>query len=133
MYTIKTTENEFSLEIIFAIYDTDENLQLGTMIIHVVSGNFSANTSMDVSAYEVAEFARNLYHLYEHLSGTATLKEAFSDENQIEFCAKGRGYIQAKGRLTEYGQTLIFDNEFDQTYLKEFATSLYHDYKQYLK
>ena len=133
MYTIRTTENGFLLEISFTIYDTDEAYLFGTMIIHVVSGDFSATTSMDVSANKVAEFARDLYHLYDHLSGTAILKEAFSEESHIEFCAKERGYIQMKGKLTEGFQTLIFNNEFNQTYLKGFATDLYQDYKQYLK
>ena len=135
MYTIKTKENGFSLEIIFTIYDTDENLMLGTMIIHVVSDDFSAKTTMEVSAYDVAAFARDLNHLYEHLSGTATLTEAFSFSNnsKIQFSAIERGYIEVKGKLTEGFQTLIFDNAFDQTYLKDFATDLYHDYKQYLK
>ena len=133
MYTIRTTENGFLLEISYYIYETDEELLLGTMNIHVVSGDFSAKASMDVSAYKVAEFARDLYHLYEHLSGTATIRGTFSNESNMEFSILSRGHIHVKGILTDDGQTLSFNNEFNQTYLKAFATDLYNDYMRYLK
>ena len=95
-----------------------------------------ADTFMDVGVQGIAEFALQLKDLYETLSGEARLEEPYSVHNYIEFVAKTGGHIRVMGRLNNksafgYTQEINFENEIDQTYLRDFVNRLLADFGRY--
>lgn len=101
------------------------------LCVSVSSNEFSALTTMEISIKAFTAFARELYALYETLSGTARLQEPYGFHNFIEFQAGTKGHIQVAGVLHSGGpqqQVLSFQNEFDQTDLSCFATDLFSEY-----
>nr|MDE6470616.1 hypothetical protein [Eubacterium sp.] len=72
-----------------------------------------------------------LYHLYCTLNGTAVMRELYNDNNFIAFSVDALGHISVKGRICNFSschkKELYFENEFDQTFLKEFAMQLYNE------
>lgn len=135
MYRIET--ETFILELFPEIYEHDfeypVNVYLG---VKVSSYGYSADTFMDVGVQGIAGFAAQLKSLYESLEGEARLEEPYSVHNYIEFYAKKGGHIRVRGRLNNkdafgYTQEIYFENEFDQTYLREFIHRLFADFSKY--
>ena len=129
MYKLET-EN-FALEL--EPYPANSRLR-----IKVSSYGYSADAVMDADKVYIAGFAVCLNELYEKLSGTARLEDFGTDffsESFIEFTAKKNGYIGVSGCIDNrqdyncrFFQQLTFENEFDQTYLRDFARALLADY-----
>jgi len=87
---------------------------------------------MDVDELRLADFAVQLNKLYETLNGSAILEEPGSALCFIEFIARTGGHIKVRGYIhNNHTQELTFENEFDQTYLKNFAEALFADYGKY--
>ena len=128
MYRIEA--DTFILEFVPEIHEQDfaypVNVYLG---VKVSSYGYSADTFMDVGVQGIAEFALHLKDLYETLSGEARLEEPYSVHNYIEFIAETGGHIRIMGRLNNksafgYTQEIVFENEIDQTYLRDFVNRL---------
>lgn len=131
MYRLET-EN-FLLEIGTKVYEDDLPFRVNsTLSVKVVSYGFSAGSVMDIDVRELVEFVLRLNELYETLEGSARLEEPYETRCYIEFIACGRGHIKVKGEVhngMEHGheQKLMFENEIDQTDLKDFAKALLAD------
>ena len=137
MYRIET--DTFILELSPEIHEQDfaypVNVTLG---VKVSSYGYSADTYMDVGVQGIAEFAVQLKNLYEILSGKSRLEEPYSVQNYIEFIAETGGHIKVIGRLNNkndfgYTQEINFENEIDQTHLRNFINQLFADFRQYNK
>ena len=135
MYRIEA--DTFILEFIPEIHEQDfaypVNVYLG---VKVSSYGYSADTFMDVGVQRIAEFALRLKDLYETLSGEARLEEPYSVHNYIEFVAETGGHIRVVGQLNNksafgYTQEINFENEIDQTYLRDFVNRLLADFGSY--
>ena len=135
MYRIEA--DRFILEFIPEIHEQDfaypVNVYLG---VKVSSYGYSADTYMDVGVQGIAEFALQLKNLYETLSGEARLEEPYSVHNYLEFVAETGGHIRVMGRLNNksafgYTQEINFENEIDQTYLRDFVNRLLADFGRY--
>ena len=135
MYRIES--GKFQLEFLPEIHKQDfaypVNVYLG---VKVSSYGYSADTFMDVGVQGIAGFATQLKNLYESLSGKAELEEPYSAHNYIEFSTKTGGHIRVTGRLNNkdafgYTQEIYFENEIDQTYLREFVNRLFADFSKY--
>lgn len=126
MCRIKT--ERFSLEFAPTLYEKDiacpVNLSLG---IKVTSYGFSADSIIDIGISELSSFALQLKNIYENLSGIATLKEPYGS-SFVELSAISGGHINVKGQIREdsfaKAQELKFENEIDQTQLKQFVEDL---------
>lgn len=135
MYRLEA-EN-FLLEFDPMVYETDLSFPLNMSLhLKVVSYGFSVDSMMDIDVYGLAGFAASLNRLYETLGGYARLEEPYGD-SYLEFTVCGRGHIHVKGSIYHHvndcEHELTFENEFDQTYLKCFAKSLFDDYKKYVR
>ncbi len=135
MYRIEA--DTFILEFFPKIHEQDfaypVNVYLG---VKVSSYGYSADTYMDVGVQGIAEFSLQLKDLYETLSGEARLEEPFSVHNYLEFVAETGGHIRVMGRLNNksafgYTQEIYFENEIDQTYLRDFVNRLLADFGRY--
>lgn len=100
--------------------------------VDVECDGFKAATVMEICWQDIVNFSKDLYHLYRTLNGKATIKELYSDNNFIEFSSDLFGHISVKGMMYNFDncrkKELYFENEFDQTYLKDFATKLYNEF-----
>lgn len=120
------------------VFEEDIRLPSNTALEVIVQSNgFSAHTAMDIDIKEFAKFALDLNHIYETLSGEARIEEPYGVRMYISFIGNGRGHIAVKGFLhREDGagneQRLEFENEVDQTCLKNFSCALLRDCKKYL-
>ena len=136
MYRIES--DTFKLELLPEINEQDlaypVNVTLG---VKVTSYGYSVETTLDVGAKDIAEFAYQLNDLYETLTGEAKLDEPYNKYNFIEFVSETGGHISVVGRLDSCvfanKHEFYFENEIDQTYLKEFASSLLSDFSKYIK
>ena len=105
-YILKT--NDFTLEFELKVFDKDVNIPTNSILnIKINSDNFGAITT---------------------LKGCAQLKETYGN-NFIIFKAMPNGHIYVNGIVNNlcrngYEQELKFENEFDQTYLKDFVTEI---------
>lgn len=132
---------DFRLELEFEVLDADLTLLLpvnALLNVWVTSDSFSAAGYMDVEAGAFAAFCGDLHRLYRELRGTASIHEVFALENYIEFTGDGDGRIGVAGRLTSHWrdgmeQSLKFENDLDQTCLRDFARELYSAYGQYMQ
>ena len=137
MYTLET-EN-FYLSLNPKTCPEDFPFPVNTaMDIKVISYNFSARAVIDTDAKRLAAFALRLNELYENLKGSARLEETYGLHSFIEFEAVGRGHITVKGDIYttaayQYSQRLCFENEIDQSYLKDFAAALLADFGKYAR
>ncbi len=129
-------DKNFSLTLVPNIFE--ETCYPNTLLdVTVQSDGFSANTTMDIDIKEFAKFAFDLTHIYETLSGEARIEEPYGQHMYVSFMGNGRGHIAIKGYLnkgnhTGNEQTLEFQNDIDQTCLKNFCYSLLSNYKRYL-
>lgn len=83
---------------------------------------------MDIDIKAFRAFAGDLLRLYETLRGTAALKESYG-RSYITFEALVNGHILVKGTINNncrdgHEQELKFENEFDQSYLKDFVREI---------
>ena len=135
MYRIES--DEFQLEFLPEIHEQDFAYPVNVYpSVKVSSYGYSADTFMDVGVQGIAGFAAHLKNLYESLLGKAGLEEPYSVHNYIEFSAKTGGHIRVTGRLNNknafgYTQEIYFENEIDQTYLREFVNRLFADFSKY--
>lgn len=137
MYKIKS--EDFSLELTPIVQQVDFSYPVANSLrVQVLSQGFSVDSIIDIDEISLADFAIKLHNMYKTLKGTARLEEPYSLHCFIEFTAKNRGYIGVKGYIHNKlrmgcEQEIRFENEFDQTYLKDFADSLFADYAKYTK
>ena len=137
MYTLET-EN-FYLSLNPKTCPEDLPFPVNTaMDIKVTSYNFSARAVIDTDAKRLAAFALDLNKMYENLQGSARLEETYGLHSFIEFEAVGRGHITVKGDIYstaayQYSQRLCFENEIDQSYLKDFSAALLADFEKYAR
>ena len=128
MYTLET-EN-FYLSLNPKTCPEDLPFPVNTaMDIKVTSYNFSARAVIDTDAKRLAAFALDLNKMYENLQGSARLEETYGLHSFIEFEAVGRGHITVKGDIYStvayrHSHRLCFENEIDQSYLKDFLQDL---------
>ena len=126
-YILKT--NDFTLEFELKVFDKDVNIPTNFILnIKINSDNFGAITTMDIDIKMFQKFAKELFDVYTTLKGCAQLKETYGN-NFIIFKAMPNGHIHVNGIVNNlcrngYEQELKFENEFDQTYLKDFVTEI---------
>lgn len=87
------------------------------------SGDFRGCTSMDIDIKEFRRFVCGLNGLYETLQGSAAIAEPYGKQ-VIQFSTDHSGHIHVSGMICNGGQSLRFENSFDQTFLKPFVSSL---------
>ena len=126
----------FLLELSPSVYEEDfsspVNIRLG---IKVSSYGFSADSVMDTGIREMTDFVMQLKEMYEKLNGSAELSEPYGI-SYVKFLAKAGGHISVWGRISNkssfgFEQELTFDNEIDQTYIKDFVYGLCSDFEKY--
>lgn len=129
MKKLNITSENFKLECEAEFFEEDISLPGNSILnIKIDSGNFTASATMDINIKAFNLFINELADIYKYLKGSAVLKEPYGS-NYIEFQAKSNGHIYVTGSINNYcangyNQELIFENEFDQTYLKNFAESI---------
>ena len=134
-HILKTDNFEISMDL--KIFESDISYPTNTIMKVVVqSDDFSAGTSMDIDIKEFAQFVSNLVNIYETLSGEAIIEEPYGVKMYISFSGNGRGHISVKGYLHSsnngYEQQMEFENDIDQTYLRNFCYELNNSYEKYL-
>ncbi len=136
-YIINT--GNFYLNIKPKVFEEDVSLPVNTIMeVTVQSDGFSAQAAMDIDIKELARFAVDLNNIYETLAGEARIEEPYGMHMYLSFIGNGRGHIAVKGYLYKNsgignGQTLEFENDIDQTYLKKFSSDLFNACKKYIK
>ena len=137
MYKIEA--DEFMLRLTPIVHKEDLREIVNTsLMIDVSSYDFSAKTMLDIDVRDLAEFAAGLHALYEKLHGSVRLTVPYVDECYIEFSADKLGHIRVSGFIDNgnrfgFTQKLQFQNEIDQTRLKEFAKRLCADFGSFAK
>ena len=123
----KINSKDFLLILEPEIYDTDIACMCDTILkVRVKIDDFSAETSFDTDSEYFKTFTDNICKIYETLSGSAKIYEDSDDGMYIFFEGDGKGHISVKGKIHSRGyentnrQTLIFENEIDQTCLENF-------------
>ena len=136
MYKIGT--DKFILDLSPEIYKQDQSYSVNANLgVKVFSYGFSAETSMEVGVKEIAEFSDEIMYLYNTLTGVARLEEPYGFHNYIEFIAQKSGHIKVKGRLNNacaygYEQEINFENEIDQTCIRNFSNQLFSNFSKYI-
>jgi len=124
MYTIKT--ESFALELT-PVADFIK--------IKVCSEGFSSESCFDTEDLLITDFAFQLNEMYKKLDGSAIIQDLYETDSYIEFIAQKRGYIAVRGQITwsrnRHTQQLTFENEIEQTYLRDFVSALTADYAKY--
>ncbi len=129
MATYKLITNNFMLEMELEVFEEDILIPVNSILnIKVNSDNFRASTTMDIDVKMFEAFAKELLQVYNSLSGSTILKETYGN-NFIAFKATANGHIYVKGLMNNHctnghEQELKFENEFDQTYLKNFVDEI---------
>lgn len=132
MYRIET-EN-FMLELSPTVHENDLTAPVNTEPgIKVQSYGFSAESELLVNVKMLNTFSIDLKQIYETLQGLAKMEEPYGAKCFVEFAATTGGHIKIKGIIDNkasygYTQSLSFENEIDQTYLKDFSEKLFADY-----
>ncbi len=134
MYTLDA--DRFKLSLTPKVHEKDLLEPVNTSLkVNVFSYGFSADSSMDINARDLGKFAVQLNELYKSLNGSAELNAPYGD-SYLVFTAAIGGHIRISGCIhneNAYGctQKLCFENEIDQTYLRDFAKALSADYRKY--
>lgn len=125
----KLEAGSFSLELGVIAFEGDINIPENAILnTKIDSDNFTAAATMDIDIKAFRAFAGDLLRLYETLRGTAALKESYG-RSYITFEALANGHILVKGTINNncrdgHEQELKFENEFDQSYLKDFVREI---------
>jgi len=118
--------DSFYISLNLRVFESDIQYPSNTIMdVEVVSDGFSGKASMDIDVKEFGEFATKLYDIYERLRGKARIAESYGEQSYVSFEGDGRGHINVKGVLCNNGQSLKFENEFDQTYMQASAFPVY--------
>lgn len=124
MYTIKTENFILTLTPV-----------ANSVMIDVWSEGFSAESCFDTEEILIAGFVSQLNEMYQKLDGSAIIQDLYETDSYIEFIAQKRGHITVRGKITRsrnrYTQQLTFENEIEQTYLRDFVSALTADYAKY--
>lgn len=118
--------------------DTSSDAENTLLTVQVASNGFSAISTFDLNIESVAWFAKDLVDLYEKMAGSAELHDLSFGTPYIKFSIGQRGYIHVEGKFIDgsilnHKQEMTFENDFDQTYLGEYAYALFGEYKLYLQ
>lgn len=128
---------DFSLELIPRVHQEEVPYpERNGLRVKISSRGFCADAIMDVDEVQLANFAVQLNRLYETLKGSVRLEESYSVHCFIEFTAKTGGHIGVKGYICNkqgigHAHEMSFENELDQTYLRNFAKAFFADYGRY--
>ena len=124
MYTIKTENFILTLTPV-----------ANSVMIDVWSEGFSAESCFDTEEALISDFASQLNEMYQKLDGSAIIQDLYETDSYIEFIAQKRGHITVRGKITRsrnrHTQQLTFENEIEQTYLRDFVSALTADYAKY--
>ncbi len=124
MYTIKTENFILTLTPV-----------ANSVMINVWSEGFSAESCFDTEEALIAGFASQLNEMYQKLDGSAIIQDLYETDSYIVFIAQKRGHIAVRGEITwtrnRHTQQLTFENEIEQTYLRDFVRALTADYAKY--
>ena len=124
MYTIKTENFILTLTPV-----------ANSVMIDVWSEGFSAESCFDTEEILIAGFVSQLNEMYQKLDGSAIIQDLYETDSYIEFIDQKRGHIAVKGQITctrnRHTQQLTFENEIEQTYLRDFVSALTADYAKY--
>lgn len=137
MYRLKA--ESFCLTLRPEVHPEDLRFPVNTSLsVEVYSRGFSARAVLDLDVRALADFAVRLERLYKTLAGSARLQEPYGAQSCIEFAAKTGGHIAVRGKVCGGAvggqqQQLLFQNEFDQTCLREFAGALAADFGRYAR
>lgn len=129
MNNYKLDAGSFSLELGVIAFEGDTSIPENAVLnIKIESDNFAAADTMDIDIKMFRTFAEELLKVYASLRGTAVLKEAYG-RSYITFEALANGHILVKGTINNncrdgHEQELKFENEFDQSYLKDFVRDI---------
>lgn len=128
--------NNFYLEIELDIFEENLEIPANTIMnIYVESDGFIGRTFLEIDIKEFSKFAVSVYKLYNFLTGTAKITEPYGHKSFLEISGDKNGHINIKGEISYinnvYMQELKFENEFDQTCLKDFATEIFEKYSKY--
>ncbi|MBO7703671.1 MAG: hypothetical protein J6S26_04420 [Solobacterium sp.] len=121
----------FRLEWNALVHEEDRSAPVNTsLLVHLFSYDYSASALLDTSVQDLSEFARQLNEVYETLRGTARLQFPYDQDSCFEFTTDPTGHFRISGCISNghahgFTQKLYFENEAEQTYLKEFVKSLY--------
>ena len=135
MYRLES--DHFALELAPWTYQEDFPYPLNNSLrVKVSSYGFSADSFIDADELHLTQFAVELHRLYETLQGSARLEDLYGARSFVEIIARSRGHIRITGRINNheahgFEQELTFDNEIDQSYLRDFAEALFADYGKY--
>ena len=134
MIALKSGDFELTLDAEIDDIDRIRCISVNTELqVHVQSKAFSGAVQWSMDAVVLAVFSNELLELYSHLCGKARLTRLYDETSFIEFEALKGGHIAVRGCLTDYdGQSLVFGNQFDQTYLRPFAEEMHREYSGYL-
>ena len=128
-HTLKSDGFEMTLWV--KVYETDVCYPVNaTVTVSVRSDGFSASVDFDVDIKLFAVFARDLKGIYDTLSGSAKVEEAYG-QRYVSFSAEKNGHIGVKGYLCDDMNKFSFENSIDQTCLKSFADELDRLYSGY--
>lgn len=124
MYTIKTENVILTLTPV-----------ANSVMINVWSEGFSAESCFDTEDVLIAGFASQLNEMYQKLDGSAIIQDLYETDSYIQFIAQKRGHIAVRGQIiwirNRHTQQLTFENEIEQTYLRDFVRALTADYAKY--
>ena len=123
----------FTLKLKLQVFESDIQYSTNTVMdAEVKSDDFCGKACMDIDIKSFAEFVADINRIYDKLSGTAEIAEPYGSHMYIAFCGDGRGHVSVSGLLHNKANTLEFENEVDQTHLKEFCHELKTVYEKYL-
>lgn len=122
--TIKLEAKDFTLDMHAKVYKDDPIINNVLLTVRVVSYDFSGAMQMDVGSLDLDEFVRKLTMMYKTLKGEARIEEPYGNKCFINFKIDRTGHVKVNGKLNVSPQQLLFENEFDQTYLEKFVKHL---------
>jgi hypothetical protein len=120
---------QFCLSLDFQVFVGEICYPSNTILtVSVSSEGFSATSTMDIDIKSVYAFCDDLKSIYDSLSGTAKIQQAYGNQ-YVSFSGDGIGHILVSGFLSSNGengfwQELKFENCIDQTFISEFIKNL---------
>lgn len=127
----------FKMSLDIQVFENDISFPTNTIMnIDVESCGFCGNTTMDIDVKELAKFGVQLSEIYISLKGKTKIQEPYGQKQFVEFIGDGVGHVSVCGMIsneTTFSQKLCFENQIDQTILKDFANELKEKYSIYLR